>query len=95
MPFSWLRFPRQVARQASRSARRRPPLAVERLDDRVLPSATLVADINHATADSLDPSLAAVSFRGALYFTADNGHGGGLYRSDGTAAGTTPSRPSP
>ena len=90
MPIAQLRPRRLVARPVSPSRRRRPvPLTVEPLDDRVLPSATMVAQINHATADALDPSLAAVSFHGALYFTADDGHGGGVFRSDGTTAGTT------
>src|SRR5262249_34697871 len=89
MPIARLRPRRLVARPVSPSHRRPVPLTVEPLDDRVLPSATMVAQLNPATADAIDPSLAAVSFHGALYFTADDGHGGGVFRSDGTTAGTT------
>jgi ELWxxDGT repeat protein len=82
MPFPWLRSPR-------RSARRPIPLTAEELGERTLPSATMVAALGHTTLGSLDETSQAVGYNGALYFTATDGHAHGLYRSDGTAVGTT------
>jgi len=48
----------------------------------------MVAALGQLTAGSLDASSRAVDFHGLLYFTANDGHGGGLFRSNGTAAGT-------
>jgi ELWxxDGT repeat protein len=48
----------------------------------------MIAALGRLTASSFDASSREVSDHGLLYFTANNGHGGGLYRSDGTAAGT-------
>ncbi len=83
MPFPWLRF----ARKSARSPRRRPALlTVEALDERTLPSATMVAALGHAMPGNVEHT---VSFNGALYFIGSDGPTVGLYRSDGTAAGTT------
>jgi ELWxxDGT repeat protein len=81
MPFPWLRTPRK-------SSRRPIPLTVEPLGERTLPSATMVTALGHTTLGSLDIISQAVGYNGALYFTATDGHAYGLYRSDGSAAGT-------
>src|SRR5262245_58779301 len=67
-------------------------LAGERLEDRSVPaaglSASLVADVLPGAASSAPRDLAVVN--GALYFSAADPTGQqGVYRSDGTAAGTT------
>jgi ELWxxDGT repeat protein len=63
------------------------PLTVEPLDERTVPSATTVAPVGPVPPDpngSLLAPVRAVGFHGQLYFVT----GGGLYKSDGTAAGT-------
>src|SRR5262245_30329860 len=70
-------------------ARRRQCLCLEALEDRVTPSLTpqMVLDINTNTLSS-NPS-AMVAIGSTAYFTADDGvNGVGLWKSDGTAAGT-------
>src|SRR5262249_20503309 len=83
---SWLR----PQRPKRRPARRRPsqlPLRLEQLEDRTVPSAVLVSDIN-SFPNTSSPNQ-AVEFNGALYFSATDGvHGLELWRSDGTEAGT-------
>jgi ELWxxDGT repeat protein len=64
------------------------PLTFERLEDRAVPSATTVGAAVRVTARGFDASSRSVAFRGQVYFTANDGHGGGVFRSDGTAAGT-------
>jgi ELWxxDGT repeat protein len=75
---------------AARRKQRRPlasRLHVEALEDRTLLSATLVQDINPATAGSWPESLTAVGDR--VFFTAEvPATGRELYVSDGTPAGT-------
>lgn len=75
--------------QQRRSAALRPStadLSVELLEDRSLPSASLISNIN-SSGSSLPQEL--VNFGGYVYFTADDGvHGRELWRTDGTAAGT-------
>jgi ELWxxDGT repeat protein len=68
-----------------RQTRRR--LLVEALEDRCLPSASLVRDINVNTASSTPTDL--VDVNGLLYFSAtDNAGNISLFTSDGTAAHT-------
>src|ERR1043165_9816925 len=72
-------------------ARRRPTrcvrLTMETLEDRATPAATLL-DVNPGALGS-DPS-APVNVNGTVYFTADDGvHGRELWKSNGSAAGTT------
>ncbi len=85
MPFPWLRFPRKSPSPAHRLAR----LSVEALDERVLPSATMVTALNSATLDGVSPYTQPAALNGALYFAGSNGPQVGLFRSDGTAAGTS------
>ena len=62
--------------------------SLEPLEDRTLLSAFLVKDINTDTVSSNPSNLTSVN--GTLFFTADdNAHQLGLWKSDGTAAGTT------
>jgi ELWxxDGT repeat protein len=62
-------------------------LSLESLEDRTLPSASLVADLNPGAASSSPSSLTDVN--GTLFFTATDGvHGYELWKSNGTAAGT-------
>lgn len=64
-----------------------PRLCCERLEDRCTPTATLVADIVPGIPSSAPRGLTAVN--GSLYFSADTPTGElGVYRSNGTAAGT-------
>src|SRR5689334_12979472 len=58
----------------------------ESLESRTLLSASLVKDINTATLSS-SPGPVVVS-RGEAYFNASDAAGGGLWRTDGTDAGT-------
>jgi ELWxxDGT repeat protein/probable HAF family extracellular repeat protein len=61
--------------------------SLESLEDRCLPSATLVQDINPGAADSSPNGL--VNVQGQLFFAASDGlHGMELWTSDGTTAGT-------
>src|SRR5262245_64478937 len=72
----------------SRVRPRRQPLRVEALEDRVMPSLTpqLVLDIG---VGSSNPSQ-MVTIGSTTYFAADDGVlGVALWKSDGTAAGTT------
>ena len=92
---SWLGFlrPRSrrgpvVRRRTTRPSRAR--LHVEPLEDRCLLasslSASLVADIDPGYLSSRPTDLTNVN--GSLYFAAGNGSTYGLFKSDGTAAGT-------
>src|SRR4051812_15965103 len=87
---SWLRPSRPASsasdRRARRRAARRP--AVERLEDRTAPSATLVTDINtwtrSAFPDGVQPGFRTID--GTTYFAADDGvHGTELWKTDGAA----------
>jgi ELWxxDGT repeat protein len=72
------------SRKNARAAR----LGVEPLEDRTLLSAYLVKDINVNTVSSNPSNLTNIN--GTLFFSAtDNDGSTGLWRSDGTAAGTT------
>jgi ELWxxDGT repeat protein len=69
---------------------RRTALLVEALEDRTLPSGTpqMLVDVNHNTFGSNPTDLVAIG--SSVFFSADGGtHGYGLWKSDGTAAGTT------
>ncbi len=62
-------------------------LSVETLEDRSLPSANVLADINPGSASSNPNYLTNVN--GTLFFTANDGvHGDQLWKTNGTAAGT-------
>src|SRR5262245_16495025 len=77
-------------RPISRVNARRNPLRLEALEDRVTPTLTpqMVLDIN-ANTPSSNPS-GMVEIGSTAYFTADDGvHGVELWKSDGTASGTT------
>jgi ELWxxDGT repeat protein len=85
------RAPTQVfaKKRLERRPRRTLP-CLEALEDRLLPSLTpyLVADISPGKTSSSPALFANVS--GTLFFSATDGvHGHELWRSDGTAAGTT------
>src|SRR5262245_56841575 len=74
---------------ASRGRRRRPPLALEALEDRVTPTLTpqMVLDINANTWSANPSQMLAIG--STTYFAADDDiHGVELWKSDGTAAGT-------
>jgi ELWxxDGT repeat protein len=80
-------------RPISRARPRRQPLCLEALEDRVTPSLTpqMVLDINPGDASSF-PSYPSqmVAIGSTTYFAANDGvHGIELWKSDGTAAGTT------
>ncbi len=80
----WLRSPGS-RRKTSRPAPWRRH--IEPLEDRTLLSASAVADLNPATADS--PFSSFTPLGGLLFFVTDDGsHGRELWRSDGTAQGT-------
>ena len=83
-----LRSARPTGR-VSRARRRRQPLGLEALEDRVTLSLTpqMVLDINPSTLSSNPSEMVAIG--STTYFTADDGvHGVELWKSDGTAAGT-------
>src|SRR5580765_7916801 len=94
MVLSWLRGTSQ--KRLRKKVRRRPAplvLRTEALEDRAVPSATLVRDINTNTGGSLGygygDSTRSVELNGHLYFFADDGlHGRELWSTDGTDAGT-------
>jgi ELWxxDGT repeat protein len=76
--------------RASRARPPRQPLSLEVLEDRVTPSLTprMVLDINPGTASSAPSEMVAIG--STTYFSANDGvHGYQLWKSDGTAAGTT------
>src|SRR5262245_24948074 len=83
---SWLCF---RTRTAPVRSRRRHALHVESPEDRSLPSASLVADLVPGPESSNPASL--INVNGALYFGAADPQNGkqALWKSDGTAAGTT------
>src|SRR5262245_23312083 len=91
MSISWWRRWLQAVAPVSFLGRRtlgkfRP--GFESLEDRAVPSATLVRDIAPGVNPSYPASL--VSSNGALFFTAAGPSSGQeLWKSDGTAAGTT------
>src|SRR3954470_13728435 len=72
----------------SRAGPRGPRLRLQPLEDRVTPTLTpqMVLDINTTTLPSNPTSIAAIG--PTAYFAANDGHGYGLWKSDGTAAGT-------
>src|SRR5262245_56105120 len=80
----------KLAGRVSRARPRRQPLGLEVLEDRVTPSLSpqMVLDINTNTLPSNPSGMVAIG--STTYFTADDGiHGVELWKSDGTAAGTT------
>src|SRR5262245_26774393 len=86
---NWLRSGKS-ARPASRARARRQPLGQEVLEDRISPSLTpqMVMDINATTLSSDLSQMVAIG--STAYFTADDGvHGIELWKSDGTATGTS------
>jgi ELWxxDGT repeat protein len=93
MLLPWLR---KAEKRSRKKVRRRPAplvLRAEVLEDRAVPSATLVRDINTHTGPSLsfawDDSSHSVELNGHLFFFADDGvHGRELWTTDGTDAGT-------
>src|SRR5262249_36290211 len=93
MLISWLRG--KSPKSARKKIRRRPApliLRTETLEDRAVPSATLVRDINTHTGASLGYSFGdaskSVELNGRLFFFADDGvHGRELWSTDGTDAG--------
>src|SRR5262249_14646286 len=94
MLISWMRG--KSPKKARKKVRRRPApliLRTETLEDRAVPSATLVRDINTHTGASLGYSFGdaskSVELNGRLFFFADDGvHGRELWSTDGTDAGT-------
>jgi ELWxxDGT repeat protein len=94
MLISWMRG--KSAKKARKKVRRRPApliLRTETLEDRAVPSATLVRDINTHTGASLGYSFGdaskSVELNGRLFFFADDGvHGRELWSTNGTDAGT-------
>src|SRR5262245_19861264 len=92
MFLSWLK----ADKRSRKKIRSRPAplvLRTELLEDRAVPSATLVRDINADTAPSLGFGYGDVGrnveLNGKLYFFADDGvHGRELWSTDGTDLGT-------
>ena len=80
---SWLRSSFPASRTAVGPRRPATRLTVETLEDRCIPSASLVADINPGAASSNPQNL--TNANGALYF---NANGSGVWKSDGTPGGT-------
>jgi ELWxxDGT repeat protein len=80
---------RRFTKSSSITARRAAAPAVEALEDRSVPSATMLTQLDLATAGT--NFTGAVAYKNAQYFpTLDTRTGSaGLYKSDGTAAGTT------
>ena len=72
--------------------RKSPGLQAEVLEDRSVPSAVLLKDINTRTGDALvagDSRISAIVFHHRTFFVGDDGiHGRELWSTDGTAAGT-------
>ena len=66
-----------------------PRLQAQQLEDRTLPSAQLLADINPGSASS-NPSQVVVIGSEAYFAANDGTHGNELWKTDGTASGTTP-----
>ncbi|HLW66159.1 MAG TPA: ELWxxDGT repeat protein [Gemmataceae bacterium] len=93
MVVTWLRD--KLGKKKSRTAKWAifTNLQTERLDERSVPSATLVRDINTHTDSALTTYLSndpPVEYRGHLYFMADDGvHGRELWQTDGTATGSS------
>src|SRR5262245_27043690 len=74
--------------RAAPKRHRRPLLCLEPLEDRTLPSVSLVMDIDSTITHDSNPTGFAV-VNGTTFFSATDGlHGAGLWKSDGTAAGT-------
>ncbi len=94
---SWLRF---LVARLNRNPLRRTPMRptfrprIEILEDRSVPSAALVADINVTYVQGVNQSSnpgGLTPVGNTLYFTADDGvHGPQLWRTDGRAGGTVP-----
>src|SRR5262249_22260899 len=85
----WLRRAKPT-QPISRARSRRQSLALEALEDRVTPSfmPQLVLDVNTNTLSSNPSKMVVIG--ATAYFTANDGvHGVELWKSDGTAAGTT------
>src|SRR5262249_26225237 len=89
---NWLGLPPRKACR-TQSPRRAPAVCrVEQLEERCVPSATLLKDINTDTLSAFDFSQnqrrSTVS-NGSLFFTSNDGiHGGELWKRDGTVGGT-------
>jgi ELWxxDGT repeat protein len=84
---NWIGFETQMSRRERLSRGRR--LRVELLEDRTLPSATLVAQPNHDTAGS-NPTAPFALANGQLLIEGQSGSQSALFASGGTAATTTP-----
>lgn len=76
------------------SPRQSPLRPVESLEAREVPAAGLLADVNAVGSPAfapnypLSPPVAAVVGNAAYFFASDGTHTAGLFKSDGTAAGT-------
>jgi ELWxxDGT repeat protein len=81
------RFVNTRTKSRCRTRQRSRPPRLEVLEDRTLPSAMLVKDLNPGSADSNPRYLSDINH--TLFFGADDGvHGRELWKSDGTAGGT-------